>query len=103
MITIQSNTSRILHNPSHRCEGFELECLQIRSVDQRFGESYTNPSRGRVKDLGGRKSISALSEKMPILPKLNRAIRLPELFASGNRWTLPADNAFDAKSIVRRG
>ncbi|MCG2682865.1 MAG: hypothetical protein L6306_04540, partial [Planctomycetales bacterium] len=47
--------------------------------------------------------ITALSEKMPILPKLNRAIRLPELFASGNRWTLPADNAFDAKSIVRRG
>ncbi|MBU4273737.1 MAG: hypothetical protein KKA28_17895, partial [Planctomycetes bacterium] len=46
---------------------------------------------------------TALSEKMPILPKLNRAIRLPELFASGNRWTLPADNAFDAKSIVRRG
>ena len=57
MITIESNTSRILHNPSRRCEGFGAKCQQIRLVVPHFIESFSNPSRGRVKDLRGRKSI----------------------------------------------
>ena len=57
MIMAQSNTSRILHKPSHGREGFGLARLQVRSISGRFGESLTNPSRVGVKDLGGRKSI----------------------------------------------
>jgi len=47
MITA-SNTSRILRNPSLGCEGFRLPRLQIASIDGRFGESLTNPSRSHT-------------------------------------------------------
>jgi hypothetical protein len=56
MITT-SNTSRIPHNPSLGREGFRLPRLPIASMDGRVGESFTNPSRVGVKDLGGRKSL----------------------------------------------
>ncbi len=58
MIAAKRNTSRILRNPSRRSEGFGLSVLQIRSIGGRNGESVTNPSRVRVKDLGRRKSIN---------------------------------------------
>ena len=58
MIKTRTNASPILRNPSQRREGLGLICLQIRSVGGHLSGTFTNPSRGRVKDLGGRKSIN---------------------------------------------
>jgi hypothetical protein len=49
---------------------------------------------------GGKET--ALSEKMPIFPKLNHAIRLPNLLASGNWQILPADDVLNARLITKR-
>jgi len=45
--------------------------------------------------------MTALSEKMPILPRLKHAFRVAAVQTPGHCRVLPTDNAFHGKSIVR--
>jgi hypothetical protein len=66
------NPSRILHNPSPVCEGFEPLGGPFSAIVASMGESFTNPSRAGVKDLKQQKRL-IYKEKNTLSPSIDKS------------------------------